>query len=105
MNEDRVPAVVESLIRTVAGGSGEDREERASTFARGLALGALVGAAIAGSTIWQRKVARDHARAAALEAERETATPAAGTPTPATGTATPAAGTATPAVIRESAED
>lgn len=31
---------------------------RASTFARGLALGALVGAAIAGSTIWQRRQAR-----------------------------------------------
>lgn len=67
MTEDRVPPVVENLIRIVAGGSGEEREERASTFARGLALGALVGAAIAGSTIWQRKLARDHARAAALE--------------------------------------
>jgi hypothetical protein len=31
------------------------RTKRASTFARGLALGALVGAAIAGSTIWQRR--------------------------------------------------
>jgi hypothetical protein len=69
MSEDRVPPVVENLIRIVAGGSGEEREERASTFARGLALGALVGAAIAGSTIWQRKIARDHARAAALELE------------------------------------
>jgi hypothetical protein len=75
MSEDRVPAVVESLIRVVAGGSGEDREERASTFARGLALGALVGAAIAGSTIWQRKVAREHARAAALEAEHDAVVP------------------------------
>jgi hypothetical protein len=72
MSEDRVPPVVESLIRAVAGGSGDDREERASTFARGLALGALVGAAIAGSTIWQRKVAREHARAAEAEAQRQT---------------------------------
>ncbi len=56
MNEPRVPAAIESLIRAVAGGSGdEDRDRRASTFARGVAIGALVGAAIAGSTIWQRR--------------------------------------------------
>ncbi|HET7473582.1 MAG TPA: hypothetical protein VFJ71_10690 [Candidatus Limnocylindrales bacterium] len=54
-DSDRVPAFVEQLVRAVAGGSGDDRDERASTFARGLALGALVGAAIAGSTIWQRR--------------------------------------------------
>jgi hypothetical protein len=48
-----VPAPVAALIRTVSG-SGDD-DERAMTFARGLALGALVGAAIAGSTIWQRR--------------------------------------------------
>ena len=29
-----------------------------STFVRGLAIGALVGAAIAGSTIWERRRAR-----------------------------------------------
>ena len=33
--------------------TGDD--QRAATFARGLILGALVGAAIAGSTIWQRR--------------------------------------------------
>lgn len=33
--------------------TGDD--QRATTFARGLILGALVGAAIAGSTIWQRR--------------------------------------------------
>ena len=62
-DDPRVPPFVEGIIRAVAGGSGEDRDERASTFARGLALGALVGAAIAGSTIWQRR----HARAAAAD--------------------------------------
>jgi hypothetical protein len=56
-DEPRVPAVIEQLVRTLAGGSAEDRDERASTFARGLALGVLVGAAIAGSTIWQRRLA------------------------------------------------
>jgi hypothetical protein len=57
----RVPPAIDALIRTVVGGTGEtERDERASTFARGLALGALVGAAIAGSTIWQRRQARLH---------------------------------------------
>jgi hypothetical protein len=55
---ERVPPIVEHVIRALAGGAGEDRDERATTFARGLALGALVGAAIAGSTIWQRRIAR-----------------------------------------------
>ena len=54
--EKQVPQ--EALIRAVAGGSEEERDQRASTFARGLALGALVGAAIAGSTIWQRRLAK-----------------------------------------------
>ena len=59
MSDDRgVPAPIEALIRAVAGGSGGTGDERAGTFARGLALGALVGAAIAGSTIWQRHLAR-----------------------------------------------
>jgi hypothetical protein len=33
-------------------------DPRAITFTRGLMLGALVGAAIAGSTIWQRRHGR-----------------------------------------------
>jgi len=58
----RVPRGVETLIRTVAGGADDDdRDRRASTFARGLAIGALVGAAIAGSTIWQRRQSRSQA--------------------------------------------
>jgi hypothetical protein len=35
-----------------------DDDVRATTFIRGLVLGALVGAAIAGSTIWQRRHVR-----------------------------------------------
>jgi hypothetical protein len=58
MSEPRLPAGVESFIRAATRGSNEaDRDRRASTFARGLAMGALVGAAIAGSTIWQRRQA------------------------------------------------
>jgi hypothetical protein len=47
---------IEGLIRAVDP-EGDDGT-RASNFARGLVLGALVGAAIAGSTIWQRRHAR-----------------------------------------------
>jgi hypothetical protein len=76
----RVPRPVETLIRAVAGGTDPaDRDRRASTFTRGLALGALVGAAIAGSTIWQRRSGR-RLQAAAVEphapaAETQTESP------------------------------
>ncbi|HET7473846.1 MAG TPA: hypothetical protein VFJ71_12025 [Candidatus Limnocylindrales bacterium] len=70
-DSDQVPPFVEALVRAVAGGSAEDRDERASTFARGLALGALVGAAIAGSTIWQRRHARHAATGPANAVEAE----------------------------------
>ena len=53
-----LPAPIDALVRAVGGQKPED-DERASTFARGLALGALVGAAIAGSAIWQRRQARE----------------------------------------------
>lgn len=43
----------ERLSRAAEAVTGDD--QRATTFARGLILGALVGAAIAGSTIWQRR--------------------------------------------------
>jgi hypothetical protein len=70
MTDDRVPAPIEALVRAIAGGARDDDDQRATTFARGLALGALVGAAIAGSTLWQRRHARrDHATAA--EAARD----------------------------------
>jgi hypothetical protein len=49
-----LPAPIDALVRAVGGNLPAD-DERASTFARGLALGALVGAAIAGSAIWQRR--------------------------------------------------
>jgi hypothetical protein len=70
VSEDRVPAPLEGLIRAIAGGAHDDDDQRAITFARGLALGALVGAAIAGSTIWQRRHAR-HERTATIETAQE----------------------------------
>ena len=45
----------ESLVDRLVGAVGEGEDPRATQFVRGLALGALVGAAIAGSTIWQRR--------------------------------------------------
>ncbi|HEX4898403.1 MAG TPA: hypothetical protein VFV53_08620 [Candidatus Limnocylindrales bacterium] len=43
-------------LRRVAAGAGDDRDVAAgSTFLRGLVAGALVGAAIAGSAIWERR--------------------------------------------------
>jgi len=45
--------LLERLSRAAEAVTGDD--QRATTFARGLILGALVGAAIAGSTIWQRR--------------------------------------------------
>jgi hypothetical protein len=70
VSEDRVPAPIEALVRALAGGARDD-DQRATTFARGLALGALVGAAIAGSTIWQRRRARDERTMAAGTARDE----------------------------------
>jgi hypothetical protein len=45
----------DALDRLVGVVEQDDDDVWASTFDRGLALGALVGAAIAGSTIWQRR--------------------------------------------------
>jgi hypothetical protein len=68
VTDERIPAPLEAIVRAIAG--GDDDDQRATTFARGLALGALVGAAIAGSTIWQRR----HARTAMLPVEPADAT-------------------------------
>lgn len=60
--------LLERLTRVAEAARGDD--ERAATFARGLILGALVGAAIAGSTIWQRRHARPPVPAADDKASR-----------------------------------
>jgi hypothetical protein len=70
MSDDiHIPAPLETIIRAVAGGSDADGDERTMTFARGLALGAVVGAAIAGSTIWQRRQARRTVRVVSPSSE------------------------------------
>lgn len=58
------PNPLDRLAKVADEAFGED--PRPGTFVRGLALGALVGAAIAGSTIWQRR--RLAAEAADLDA-------------------------------------
>jgi hypothetical protein len=60
------PKPLDRLARVADEAFGDD--PRPATFVRGLALGALVGAAIAGSTIWQRRRA---AIEAAADAEHE----------------------------------
>jgi hypothetical protein len=46
----------ESLLdRLIGGPAAPGDDPRAAQFVRGLAIGALVGAAIAGSTLWQRR--------------------------------------------------
>jgi hypothetical protein len=44
---------LERVSRAALAAAGDD--PRVATFARGLVVGALVGAAIAGSTLWQRR--------------------------------------------------
>jgi hypothetical protein len=52
--------------------TGQRGETASSSFLRGLAVGALVGAAIAGSTIWERRRA---SRAQPEEQSREPEAP------------------------------
>lgn len=48
--------MIETLLRRMLPGrtAPADRDARLLAFARGLALGAVVGAAVAGSGIWRR---------------------------------------------------
>jgi len=55
---------LERLVSIVENASGDD--VRATNFVRGMVLGALVGAAVAGSTIWQRRHARSTTPPASL---------------------------------------
>ena len=72
MNPDRL---LERITRaTDAATSGSTDDPRTGSFARGMVLGALVGAAIAGSTIWQRRQSRIEAETA-LAGELETESP------------------------------
>jgi hypothetical protein len=70
-DDDRMVGPLAALIRLVNRRDAAD-EERASTFARGLALGALVGAAIAGSTIWQRRHPRTDSKPVASTTDERT---------------------------------
>ena len=53
----REPGVLERILDLPA--TEGDESQRAAAFTRGLVIGALVGAAIAGSAIWQRRQSRD----------------------------------------------
>ena len=59
MSDDK--GLLDRLVETIApGAAAAEADPRAATFTRGLVVGALVGAAIAGSTIWQRRQAKQH---------------------------------------------
>ena len=61
------------------GGSDADGDPRVAAFLRGVTIGALVGAAIAGSALWERAVRRRAAdRADASDASDPAAASAAG---------------------------
>ena len=55
------------LDRLTGGEAGPDEDPRTAQFVRGLAIGALVGAAIAGSTLLQRRRSAERAAATRLE--------------------------------------
>jgi hypothetical protein len=63
--EAPTPAEALALVREAL--SSDESGRAAGTFMRGLTLGALLGAAIAGSAFWQRRERRRHA---ALETTR-----------------------------------
>jgi hypothetical protein len=58
MRRRRVPPLLRDALR----GSRPPLLPQGDTFLRGLAIGAVVGAAIAGSTIWSRLRRRARAR-------------------------------------------
>jgi len=58
----RARTILEQTARLPSPGPGPSDAEGSSRFLRGVAIGALVGAAIAGSTVWQRRRVRDRIR-------------------------------------------
>ena len=48
------PAEARQARREADDGSGSDTDPRLASFLRGVTIGALVGAAIAGSALWER---------------------------------------------------
>jgi hypothetical protein len=74
VSDDR--RLLDRLVETIAPGTAAgDTDPRAATFTRGLVVGALVGAAIAGSTIWQRRQAKQHELGPAVDPGSEPAIP------------------------------
>lgn len=60
MSDRATPSAAEALALVREALSSDDSGHVAGTFIRGLTLGALIGAAIAGSAVWQRRERRRH---------------------------------------------
>ncbi len=58
MTNGTVPSVDEALAVVREALRSDERGRVSGTFMRGLTLGALLGAAVAGSAIWQRRAQR-----------------------------------------------
>lgn len=69
MSGERGRSALERLVPELA--PPDDASPLVSTFLRGLAIGALVGAAVAGSAILQRRRSHDEEPAAELPAAEE----------------------------------
>jgi hypothetical protein len=63
---DRDSPAADALALVREALSSDESGRAAGTFMRGLTLGALIGAAIAGSAVWQRRERRRH-EAASVE--------------------------------------
>jgi len=68
MAMDRARAALERATRGSAPAGSDDGPD-SSRFLRGLAIGAFVGAAIAGSTIWQRHRVRGRIKRELVDSE------------------------------------
>jgi hypothetical protein len=68
-SKDQAATAIDSLREVLR---GDDASSSGTTFMRGLTLGALLGAAIAGSALWQRRARAKHAPSPDEEADEAT---------------------------------
>jgi hypothetical protein len=67
----RIDEVRRTTVEGTDGGSGDDANPRVAAFLRGVTIGALVGAAIAGSALWERAARRRDEATRRAEADED----------------------------------